>query len=64
MVKKNTQENLKLLHQAKLEMDLNEVVIKYQKAYKEYQILLNEITDLVFDGFSKQSLLDKIIRAK
>ena len=55
---------LKMLSKAKLKMDQNELVINYKKAYKEYQLLIGNITDLVFDGFKSQTLLDKIIRAK
>ena len=41
-----------------------ENVINYKKAYKEYQLLVGQITDIVFEGFSNPSLLDKIVRAK
>lgn len=63
-VSNKTNEMLKKLHIAKLKLDENEIVIKYKKAYKNYQFLIGNITEIVFDGFSKQSLIDKIIRAK
>lgn len=56
--------NLKDLHEVKLIMDETDLIIQYKKAYKEYQILIGEITDLVFKDFSSPSLIDKIIRAK
>ena len=59
-----TEEQLKKLHEAKLLMDNNENVIQYKKAYKEYQILVGNITDIVFEDFSKPSIIDKIVRAK
>ena len=52
------------MHIAKLELDNNEIVIKYKKAYKDYQLLVGKITDIVFEDFSNPSLLDKIVRAK
>lgn len=55
---------LKELHEAKLKMDLNELVIEYKKRYKDYQILVGNITEIVFKDFSNQSTIDKIIRAK
>lgn len=57
-------EVLNMLHNAKLKMDQNELVILYKKAYKEYQILVGNITDIVFKDFKNESLVDKIIRAK
>ena len=57
-------EVLNMLHDAKLNMDQNELVILYKKAYKEYQILVGNITDIVFKDFKNESLVDKIIRAK
>ena len=56
-----SQNNLKLMHQAKLEMDQNELVIEYKKAYKEYQILLSNITDIVFKDIIKKSKYEQII---
>ncbi len=58
------EENLKKMHLAKLAMDNNSMIQEYKKAYKNYQILVGEITDILFDGFSTSSLIDKIIRAK
>ena len=55
---------LQLLANAKMQMDKNAFVIEYKKAYKDYQILVGIITEHVFDGLKKESLLDKIIRAK
>ena len=55
---------LKELHKAKLNMDLNELVIKYKEKYKDYQILLGKITEVVFEDFASTSTIDKIIRAK
>lgn len=52
------------LHKAKLLMDENENVINYKKAYKEYQLLIGKITDLVFDGFKNDTTLDKIMKIK
>ena len=43
---------------------LNELVIKYKEKYKDYQILLGKITEVVFEGFASTSTIDKIIRAK
>ena len=57
-------EVLNILHNAKLKMDQNELVILYKKAYKEYQILVGNITDIVFKDFKNEYLVDKIIRAK
>lgn len=57
-------EILSKLHYAKLKLDENELVKEYKKAYKDYQILIGNITDIVFDGFAKKSIIDKIIRAK
>ena len=57
-------EVLKELHQAKLNMDLNELIMNYKEKYKDYQILLGKITEVVFDGFASTSTVDKIIRAK
>ena len=57
-------EVLNLLSKAKMLMDQNELVIKYKKAYKDYQILVGNITDVVFKDYKKDSILDKIIRAK
>lgn len=54
--------NLTLLHQIKLELDLNPLVKDYQKAYKEYQILIGQITDLVFLDFKNDTLIDKILK--
>ena len=59
-----TDEMLKQLHLVKLKLDSNENVINYKKAYKEYQLLVGQITDIVFEGFSNPSLLDKIVSAK
>ena len=59
-----TDDVLKELHIAKLALDNNEIVIKYKKAYKDYQLLVGKITDIVFEDFSNPSLLDKIVRAK
>ena len=55
---------LKDLHLAKLNMDLNDLIKNYKDKYKNYQILLGKITDIVFEDFSLQSTVDKIIRAK
>lgn len=63
-VTNKSNEVLSNLHLAKLKLDENNLVKEYKKAYKDYQILIGKITDIVFDGFSKQSLIDKIIRAK
>lgn len=59
-----SEEMLKKLHKAKLMLDENEIVVSYKKVYKNYQILIGNITDIVFEDFSKQSIIDKIIRAK
>lgn len=59
-----TQENLKKMHLAKLKMDENSLVAEYKAAYKNYQILVGHITEIVFEGFQKTTLIDKIIRAK
>lgn len=53
-----------MLHLAKLKMDQNELVISYKKAYKDYQILVGKVTDIVFKDFKSESIIDKIIRAK
>ena len=50
------------LHNAKLKMDENINVINYKKAYKQYQLLVGHITDLVFDGFKTDSIIDKIFK--
>lgn len=55
---------LSMLHLAKLKMDENELVILYKKAYKDYQILVGKVTDIVFKDFKSESMIDKIIRAK
>ena len=59
-----SEEVLKKLSNAKLLMDQNELVILYKKAYKDYQILVGNITDVVFKDFKKDTFLDKLIRAK
>ena len=59
-----TEEVLTMLSKAKLLMDQHPLVIEYKKAFKEYQILVGNITDIVFEGFKKDTLVDKIIRAK
>ena len=51
------------LHEAKLEMDQNINVINYKKAYKEYMLLVGNITDIVFENYKNDNVLDKIIRA-
>jgi len=56
------EETNKKLHQAKLEMDLNPLVIAYKLAYKNYQILVGNITDVVFKDFKSDTLVEKIIR--
>ena len=53
-----------LLSSAKFEMDNNELIINYKKAFKDYQILVGKITSIVFEDFKTDSLLDKIIKAK
>ena len=58
-----SEETLKELHQAKLNMDLNILIKQYKEKYKNYQVLVGKITDVVFEDFSKQSLVDKIVRA-
>ena len=45
-------------------MDLNELIMNYKEKYKDYQILLGKITEVVFEGFASTSTVDKIIRAK
>ena len=45
-------------------MDNNVNIINYKKAYKDYMILVGKITDESFLDFKKESLIDKIIRAK
>ena len=55
---------VKELHKVKLELDNNKNVIEYKKAYKEYQLLVGKITDIVFEDFSNPSILDRIVRAK
>lgn len=57
-------EVLNALSNAKSLMFQNKLIIDYKKAYKDYQILVGNITDVVFKDFKKDSLLDKIIRAK
>ena len=59
-----TDEVLTMLSNAKLNMDNNELVIKYKNAYKQYQILVGNITSIVFEGYKSDTLLDKIIKAK
>lgn len=59
-----TEKMNKELHQAKLEMDLNNLVIAYKKAFKEYQLLVDEITSIVFKDFSSITKIDKIIKMK
>ena len=49
---------LKELHQAKLNMDLNELIMNYKEKYKDYQILLGKITEVVFEGFASTSTVD------
>lgn len=58
-----TKQMLQKLHQAKLKMDQDINVINYRKAYKEYMILVGNITDIAFKDFSNNSIIDKIIRA-
>lgn len=60
----DTKEVLEKLHNAKLEMDNNINVINYRKAYKDYQILIGKVTDVVFEGISSSSTIDKIIKSK
>ncbi len=55
---------LKEVHKHKLLMDNNINIINYKKAYKDYMILVGKITDETFLDFKKESLIDKIIRAK
>lgn len=55
---------LKEVHKHKLLMDNNVNIINYKKAYKDYMILVGKITDESFLDFKKESLIDKIIRAK
>ena len=57
-------EVLNALSNAKSLMFQNKLISDYKKAYKDYQILVGNITDVVFKDFKKDSLLDKIIRAK
>ena len=59
-----TKEVLDKLHNAKLLMDNDINVINYKKAYKDYQILVGKVTDIVFEGISSSSTIDKIIRCK
>ena len=59
-----TNETLKELHEAKLKMDNDLNVINYKKAYKDYQILVGNITDIVFEGFKNDTLVDKILKIK
>ena len=47
-----------------MRMDLNELIMNYKEKYKDYQILLGKITEVVFEGFASTSTVDKIIRAK
>lgn len=53
----------KELYKAKLEMDNNINIINYKKAYNEYLILVGKITDIVFEDYKKDNIIDKIIRA-
>lgn len=55
---------LEKLHKAKYEMDVNELVIEYKKALKEYQVLVGNITDIVFEDFKSDSLVDCIRKIK
>ena len=59
-----TEEIQSKLHNAKLLMDNNINVINYKKAYKDYQILIGKITDLVFDGFKVDSIVEQIMKIK
>lgn len=61
-VQDKSQKNLIQLHEIKLKIDCHPKVIAYQKSFKQYQILLNQITDVVFDGFIEQEDLLKKIR--
>lgn len=58
-----TQELLKKLHQAKLKMDQNELVIEYKKAYKQYQILVGKVSDIAFKDVFEPSTFERIIRS-
>ena len=62
--KDRSQDNLKKLHQIKLSLDENKLVKEYQLSYKNYQILIGKITDIVFEDFKSELLIDKIIKAK
>ena len=58
-----SKELLKEIHSIKLKLDENELVINYKKAYKEYQLLIANVTEVVFQDFKNDSLIDKIIKA-
>lgn len=58
-----SKELLKKLHLIKLRLDENELVINYKKAYKAYQLLISNITDITFKDFKNDTLIDKIIKA-
>lgn len=46
------QESLKVLHQAKLELDSHPLVQEYLKAYKEVRELYEQINEILFSNFS------------
>lgn len=58
-----SKELLKEIHFIKLKLDENELVINYKKAYKAYQLLIANITEVAFNGFKNDTLIDKIIKA-
>ena len=49
---KEAQEALKVLHQAKLDLDNHPLVKKYLKAYKEVRELYGDINEILFSNFS------------
>lgn len=62
-VTEKSEQNLARLHAIKLQIDSHPKVIAYQQSYKEYQILLGNITDIAFDGLIEKDDLLKKIRA-
>ena len=58
-----SKELLKEIDSIKLKLDENELVINYKKAYKEYQLLIANITEIAFNGFKNDTIIDKIIKA-
>ena len=49
---KETEEALKVLHQAKLDLDNHPLVKEYLQAYKEVRELYGEINEILFSNFS------------